>query len=172
MVPEKHLLANINGAYNAIHFSGDMVGNVVLYGLGAGMMPTGSAVVADVVDIARDILTDAVQRVPSLSYLPAHFTKRAITPLDDLHCPYYFRMTALDKPGVLSTISGILGKYDISIESVIQKGRGHKEAVPLVILTHEAGEAAVQKAIAEIDALDIVTDKTVKIRILTENGDE
>lgn len=172
MVPEKHLLANINGAYNAIHFKGDMVGNIVLYGLGAGMMPTGSAVVADIVDIARDILTDAVQRVPSLSYLPAHFTNRDITPLEDLQCPYYFRMTALDKPGVLSTISGILGKYDISIESVIQKGRGHKEAVPLVILTHDAGEAAVQKAIAEIDALDIVTDKTVTIRILTENGEE
>ena len=81
-------------------------------------------------------------------------------------------MTALDKPGVLSTISGILGKYSISIESVIQKGRGHTEAVPLVILTHEAGEAAVQQAVAEIDALDLVTDKTVKIRILTDNGDE
>ncbi len=172
MVPEKHLLANINGAYNAIHFKGDMVGNVVLYGLGAGMMPTGSAVVADIVDIARDILTDAVQRVPSLSYLPEHFTARQITPLDDLRCPYYFRMTALDKPGVLSTIAGILGNHGISIESVIQKGRGHREAVPLVILTHEAGEAAVQQAVAEIDALDMVTDKTVKIRILAENGDD
>ncbi len=172
MVPEKHLLANINGAYNAIHFKGDMVGNVVLYGLGAGMMPTGSAVVADVVDIARDIMTDAVQRVPSLSYRPENFTERSITPLEDLRCPYYFRMTALDKPGVLSTISGILGKHSISIESVIQKGRGHKEAVPLVIYTHEAAEAAVKQAVAEIDALDIVTDKTVKIRILADNGDD
>jgi homoserine dehydrogenase len=172
MVPEDHLLANINGAYNAIQFKGDMVGNVILYGLGAGMMPTGSAVVADVVDIARDIMTDAVQRVPSLSCLPGQFTTRRITPLEDLRCPYYFRITVLDKPGVLSTISGILGNHDISIESVIQKGRGHKEAVPLVILTHEAGEAAVKHAVAEIDALDIVTDKTVKIRILTNNGEE
>jgi homoserine dehydrogenase len=171
MVPKKHLLANINGAYNAIHFKGDMVGNVVLYGLGAGMMPTGSAVVADVVDIARDIMTDAVQRVPALSYLPEHLSTREITLLEDLRCPYYFRMTALDKPGVLSTISGILGKYSISIESVIQKGRGHKESVPLVILTHEAGETAVQQAVAEIDALDIVTDKTVMIRILTDNDE-
>ena len=81
-------------------------------------------------------------------------------------------MTALDKPGVLSTIAGILGKHSISIESVIQKGRGHKEAVPLVIHTHEAGEAAVQAAVAEIDSLDIVTDKTVKIRILADDGDE
>ena len=172
MVPEKHLLANINGAYNAIHFKGDMVGNVVLYGLGAGMMPTGSAVVADVVDIARNIMTNALERVPCLSYLPKHFADRRITPLDELRCPYYFRMTAVDKPGVLSTIAGILGKHSISIESVIQQGRDHAESVPLVIQTHEAGEEAVQKAIAEIDALDIVTDKTVKIRILKTDGDE
>jgi homoserine dehydrogenase len=118
MVPEEHLLANINGAYNAIHFKGDMVGNVLLYGLGAGMMPTGSAVMADVVDIARDILTDAVQRVPSLSYLPEYFKTRRITPLENLRCPYYFRMTALDKPGVLSTISGILGKHGIFLASM------------------------------------------------------
>jgi len=172
MVPEKHLLANINGAYNAIHFKGDMVGNVVLYGLGAGMMPTGSAVMADVVDIARNIITGAIERVPCLSYLPQHFTDRRITPLEELRCPYYFRMTALDKPGVLSTIAGILGKHSISIESVIQQGRDHTESVPLVIQTHEAGEAAVQEAIAEIDNLDIVTEKTVKIRILAENGEE
>ena len=172
MVPEKHLLANINGAYNAIHFKGDMVGNVVLYGLGAGMMPTGSAVVADVVDIARNIMTNALERVPCLSYLPEHFADRRITPLEELRCPYYFRMTAMDKPGVLSTIAGILGKHSISIESVIQQGRDHAESVPLVIQTHEAGEEAVQKAIAEIDALDIVTDKTVKIRILKTDGDE
>ena len=172
MVPEKHLLANINGAYNAIHFKGDMVGNVVLYGLGAGMMPTGSAVMADVVDIARNIMTNAVERVPCLSYLPEHFADRRITPLEELRCPYYFRMTALDKPGVLSTIAGILGKHSISIESVIQQGRDHTESVPLVIQTHEASEAAVQEAIAEIDGLDIVTDKTVKIRILADNGEE
>jgi homoserine dehydrogenase len=172
MVPEKHLLANINGAYNAIHFKGDMVGNVVLYGLGAGMMPTGSAVMADIVDIARNILTNAVQRVPCLSYLPEHFADRQITPLEEIRCPYYFRMTAADKPGVLSTIAGILGKHSISIESVIQQGRDHAESVPLVIQTHEAGEAAIQQAIAEIDDLDIVTEKTVKIRILADNGEE
>jgi homoserine dehydrogenase len=172
MVPEKHLLANINGAYNAIHFKGDMVGNVVLYGLGAGMMPTGSAVMADVVDITRNIITNAIERVPCLSYLPEHFADRQITQLEDIRCPYYFRMTAADKPGVLSAIAGILGKHSISIESVIQQGRDHADSVPLVIQTHEAGEAAVQQAIAEIDDLDIVTEKTVKIRILADNGDE
>lgn len=171
MVPEKHLLANINGAYNAIHFNGDMVGNVLLYGLGAGKMPTGSAVVADAVDIARNIMTGAIGRVPSLSYLPEHITPRRITPMSELSCPYYFRMTAKDDPGVLSTISGILGKHGISIESVIQKGRRH-EFVPLVICTHEATESAVEQAIAEIDQLDILKENTVKIRILTDNGEE
>ena len=170
MVPEEHLLANINGAFNAIHFTGDMVGNILLYGLGAGMMPTGSAVVADLVDIARNILTGAVNRVPCLSYLPEHITARPITPLKDLRFPYYFRITAVDKPGVLSKISGILGRHDISLESVIQKSRRQKGAVPIIMRTHEAGEAAVQHALAEIDELDICTAKTVKIRILDENG--
>jgi len=172
LVPEEHLLANINGAFNAIHFTGDMVGNILLYGLGAGMMPTGSAVVADVVDIARDILTGAVNRVPCLSYRPEHIIARPITPLKDLRFPYYFRITAVDKPGVLATIAGILGRHDISLESVIQKqkSRRQKDAVPIIMRTHEAGEAAVQHALAEIDALDICTAKTVKIRILDENG--
>jgi homoserine dehydrogenase len=172
LVPEEHLLANINGAFNAIHFTGDMVGNILLYGLGAGKMPTGSAVVADMVDIARNILTGAANRVPCLSYLPEHITARPITPLKDLRFPYYFRITAVDKPGVLSTIAGILGRHDISLESVIQKSRRQKGAVPIIMRTHEAGEAAVQHALAEIDALDICTDKTVKIRILDEDGFE
>lgn len=172
LVPEKHLLANINGAYNAIHFTGDMVGNVLLYGLGAGKMPTGSAVAADLVDIARNILTGATGRVPSLSYLPRHLVSRRITPLKDLRFPYYFRITAMDKPGVLSKISGILGQHDISIESVIQKSRRQRGAVPIIIRTHEATEAAVQHALAEIDQLDICTDKTVKIRILEEQNSE
>jgi homoserine dehydrogenase len=170
MVPEEHLLANINGAFNAIHFTGDMVGNILLYGLGAGMMPTGSAVVADVVDIARNIITGAVNRVPCLSYLPEHITARPITPLKDLRFPYYFRITAVDKPGVLSTIAGILGRHDISLESVIQKSRRQKGAVPIIMRTHEAGEAAVQDALAEIDELEVCTAKTVKIRILDEDG--
>ena len=169
LVPEKHLLANINGAYNAFHFTGDMVGNVLLYGLGAGKLPTGSAVAADLVDIARDVMTGAINRVPSLGYQPDRISPRRITPLSELRCPYYFRMTAVDKPGVLSRISGILGRHGISIQSVLQKGQRKQESVPLVIRTHAAAESAVQAALAEIDQLDICTDRTVKIRILTEN---
>lgn len=169
LVPEKHMLANINGAYNGIHFNGDMVGNVLFYGLGAGMMPTGSAVVADLVDIARNILHASTGRVPCLAYLPEHITAKGITPMDKLRCPYYFRFTTLDKPGVLSTIAGILGKYNISIESVVQKIRGKTSAVPIVMLTHEAEEAAVAQALAEIDGLETTTDATLKLRILVDS---
>ncbi|OGR06115.1 MAG: homoserine dehydrogenase [Deltaproteobacteria bacterium RIFOXYD12_FULL_50_9] len=171
MVPENHMLAGISGVYNGFYFTGDMVGNIMLYGLGAGKMPTGSAVAADVVDIARNITHNSINRVPSLSFRPEHLTPRRITPIEDLRCPYYFRMTAVDKPGVLSAISGILGKNNISIESVIQKSRGQKDAVPVVIMTYEAEERSVRAALAEIDSLPICTDKTVKIRILVDKQD-
>jgi homoserine dehydrogenase len=92
----------------------------------------------------------------------------------ELRCPYYFRISALDEPGVLSTLAGILGKHDISIESVLQKGREEGEMVPVVIRTHEASESSVKAALAEIDGLDICPAKTVKIRILQddENGED
>ena len=168
MVPESHLLAKIDGAFNAIHFTGDMVGNVLLYGLGAGMMPTGSAVAADIVDIARDIQSDAVGRVPSLSYLPENISDRDITPMAELSCPYYFRISAKDEPGVLASIAGILSRNNISIESVIQKGRRSAEPVSIVMRTHTAVEAAVSTALAEIDAMEVITAPTVKIRMLEE----
>ena len=168
MVPQDHLLASINGAFNAIHFHGDMVGNVLLYGLGAGMVPTGSAVAADVVDIARNIQCGSIGRVPSLSYLPDQVRPRRITPMEELYGPYYFRLTVLDQPGVLARISGILSRYEISIESVTQKGRKKVGAVPLVIVTHSARESAVSAALNEISQLDSVTAPVVKIRILEE----
>jgi homoserine dehydrogenase len=168
MVPQNHLLASINGAYNAIHFQGDTVGNVLLYGLGAGMIPTGSAVAADVVDIARNIQSGCIGRVPSLSYLPSEMRPRRITPMDELYGPYYFRLTVLDQPGVLAAVAGILSKYEISIESVIQKGRKKVGAVAVVIVTHHARESAVRGALEEIGRLESVTAPVVKIRILEE----
>jgi len=168
MVPQNHLLASINGAYNAIHFQGDTVGNVLLYGLGAGMIPTGSAVAADVVDIARNIACGSIGRVPALSYQPEQMQPRRITPMDELYGPYYFRCTVLDQPGVLASIAGILSKYEISIESVIQKGRKKIGAVPLVVVTHSAKESAVSAALSEIGQLPTVTAPVVKIRILEE----
>lgn len=168
MVPQNHLLASINGAFNAIHFQGDTVGNVLLYGLGAGMIPTGSAVAADVVDIARNIASGSIGRVPALSYLPEQMQPRRITPMDELYGPYYFRCTVLDRPGVLASIAGILAKHEISIESVIQKGRKEIGAVPLVVVTHSAKESAMRAALEEIGRLDCVNGPVVKIRILEE----
>jgi homoserine dehydrogenase len=168
LVPESHMLASINGPYNAFYFTGDTVGNVLLYGQGAGKMATGSAVAADLVDIGRNILHGSINRVPALSYLPENISAPVITPMTELVCPYYFRITAQDKPGVLSTIAGIFGKHAISIKSVIQKGRQQNEPVSIVLHTHEASEASVQNAIAEIDALGVCPEPTVKIRFLMD----
>ncbi len=168
MVPVSNMLAHINGSFNAIQFTGDTVGEVLFYGHGAGMMPTGSAVAADVVDISRNIISRSINRVPALSYLPNQFSKPSITPMSALECPFYFRVTVLDHPGVLSAISGILGRHNISIKSVIQKGQKPGQPVHVVLMAHRASEAAVQKAVEEIDALESCTEPTVKIRILIE----
>ncbi|MCP4048518.1 MAG: homoserine dehydrogenase, partial [Gammaproteobacteria bacterium] len=166
MVPEDHMLATVNGAFNGIQFQGDTVGDVLLYGQGAGMMPTGSAVAADVVDIGRNIVNGSVNRVPALSYIPEHITAPVITPMEQLSCPYYFRITALDQPGVLAMITGIFGKHGISIESMMQQARDTNEPVYIVFRTHLATEGDVEKAITEIDALEVCTGPTVKIRLL------
>lgn len=159
MLPLKNLLASISGTVNAITISGDAVGDILLYGHGAGMMPTASAVVSDIVDIARNILSGTVRRVPPLSYQRDSIRRIPVLPIDDLLTHYYFRFAALDRPGVLSTISGILGKYDISLQSVHQKGRKTNGSVPLVMLSHRAKEADVKRALAEIGDLNVVSDE-------------
>jgi len=169
MVPQNHLLASINGAVNAVYCQGDAAGPILLCGSGAGMLPTGSAVAADLVDIARNIKCSSLGRVPSLSYLPGQMRSRQISPMNELTGSYYFRFTVLDQLGVLATIAGILGKHGISIQSIIQKGEGKKGVVPLVIVTHSAQESAVSDALAEINKLDSVTAPVVKIRILEES---
>jgi homoserine dehydrogenase len=166
MVPESHMLSTIGGAFNAIQFNGDTVGDVLLYGQGAGMMPTGSAVAADVVDIGRNIILDSINRVPALSYLTENIKEPAITPMDQLVCPFYFRVTALDKPGVLARITSIFGKHDISIKSMVQQEHDANEPVYIVFMTHSAAEGDVKEAIREIDELDVCTAPTVKIRLL------
>jgi homoserine dehydrogenase len=135
------------------------------------MMPTASAVLSDIVDIARNILSGAACRVPALSYQPANIRRIPILPIDDIVTHYYFRFSALDHPGVLSTISGIIGKYGISIKSVHQKGRKMSGAVPVVMLTHRAKEADVKGALNEINALDVVSREAVLIRIENEQQD-
>lgn len=165
MIPKDHLLSHVQGAFNAVYFVGDSVGKVMMYGMGAGQMPTGSAVVADVVDLARNIRTGAVGRVPSLGEPFETMPDAAIKPMAEVVCKYYFRFMVKDAPGVLSRISGILGENGISIESVVQKGRRREGAVPIVMVTHEAREARVEKALSEIGALDFVLDEPLTIRI-------
>ena len=169
MIPEGNLLSTISGSLNALNISGDAVGDVMLYGHGAGMMPTASAVVGDVVDIARNLSRGAPGRVPLRSFQPDRIGRIPIVSVDELVTHYYFRFTVKDQPGVLSTISGILGEYGISIQSVQQKGRKSSGAVPVVMLTHRAREADVQRAFRRIEALDVVDEKPMLIR-LEDNG--
>jgi homoserine dehydrogenase len=170
MIPFNNLLSNVNGSLNAITISGDAVGDILLYGHGAGMMPTASAVIGDTVDIARNILSGAKNRIPLLSYQMDHIRHIPVMPLDEILTHYYVRFSALDRPGVLSKISGILGNHGISIKTVHQKGRKMNGSVPIVMLTHLSKEAAVRKALAEITALDVVGDAPVLIRIEDEDA--
>ncbi len=163
LVPEGHMLASVRLAFNAFLMKGNFVGDILLYGLGAGRNPTASAVVADLIDAARVIVSGSAP--PSLLYRKEPMK---IKPIEKVVCRYFFRFSAVDRPGVLSKISGILGKYDISIASVIQKGRQTVGSVPIVMLTHEAKEEAVRKALAEIDRLDVVTAPTKLLRILED----
>jgi len=164
MVPSNHLLSTIDGIFNAIYVTGDAVGPTMFYGQGAGGLPTGSAVVSDLVDICRDTLKDA--KKPTLSLTPLWSREgRALKDMEEVVTPYYLRFTALDRPGVLSKISGILGGRNISIASVIQKGRRGKGTVPIVMMTHEAKEKDVRQALREIDRLDVIKAKTTLIRV-------
>jgi homoserine dehydrogenase len=161
MIPSEYLISKVDGVFNAVYVEGDAVGSTLYYGRGAGDMPTGSAVVADIVDIGRNIVSGGVRRVAWL----AGDAGKKIRKMEEIESMYYFRFSALDKPGVLSNISGILGKYNISIASVIQKGRSVSGSVPLVVLTHRAKERDVLDAVGEIDRLPVVSDRTLFVRV-------
>ncbi|MGQ4808897.1 Homoserine dehydrogenase [Candidatus Entotheonellaceae bacterium PAL068K] len=165
-------LANVNGVYNAVSVQGDMVGRNMLIGRGAGALPTGSAVVSDLVDVARNILRDSTGRVPPPTYQTQRVPDLQRKAIADVVCRYYLRFQVLDQPGVLASIAGILGHNDISIESVIQKGRGHapETAVSVVMMTHDAREHSVRRALQAIERLPSVTGETVCIRV--EETDE
>jgi len=171
MIPFDNLLSNVNGTVNAIMVSGDAVGDIMLYGRGAGMMPTASAVISDAVDIARNLMAGTTRRIPALSVQREHIQNIKIMPMDEIVTHYYFRFAALDRPGVLSTISGILGRHDISIQSMQQKGRKTNGSVPVVMVSHLAKEADVQKALTEINRLDVVSQPTMLVRIEDEQLD-
>jgi homoserine dehydrogenase len=160
MIPTESPIAKVSGAYNAVQIVGDACGDIMLYGRGAGSMPTGSAVVADIMDISRAILNPGTQPVstPASGNLISQ-------DMDEVASLYYLRFMVVDQPGVLSQISGVLGKNNISIESVIQRGRALGGVVPLVIMTHEATEKDMRRALAEIQGLSCVTETPVLIRV-------
>jgi homoserine dehydrogenase len=169
LIPERHLLSTVEGVFNAIYIKGDAIGPTLFYGQGAGQMPTGSAVVSDLVELGRNLLIQATgRRVPPLSFQESAIEKIYLKKIEDVVMPFYIRFSALDRPGVLSKISGILGKNDISIASVIQKGRQIKGAVPVVMMTHEAKEKNVHRALREIDQLGVILGKTIFIRVENE----
>jgi homoserine dehydrogenase len=169
LIPEGNLLYGVDGVYNAITVVGDMVGANTFIGRGAGIGPSGSAVVGDIVDIARNLVTGGRGRVPPAAYRPGQQVELRMKAMDEVLSEYYLRFSVLDQPGVLSKISGVLGRHNISIASVIQKGRRVGETVPLVMMTHHAGERDMQAALREIDQVaSEVTAKTVLIRV--ENG--
>jgi homoserine dehydrogenase len=166
MIPESKPMANVNGVLNAIMVCDDLMEENILVGHGAGSLPTGSAVVADVVEIARNMISGAQNRVPHQSFQKSSVRRIPLKDRSEIEGEYFLRFWVLDKPGVLSQISGILGNHDISIESVIQRIKDDNgQGVPLVMMTHDAREKKIQAALKEINAMEEVFEKTVLIRV-------
>jgi homoserine dehydrogenase len=163
LVPTSHVLAGVSGAFNAIYLDGEALGSSMYYGLGAGMMPTATAVVADLVEVARNRLSGTSARVRPLGFAAMH--RIPIVPMGDLRTAYYLRIMARDTPGVLGDIAGVLGRHEISIGTVIQKGRSAATFVPIVIRTHEARESNLHAALTAIRRLKAVKGAPIFLRI-------
>ena len=166
MIPQSNPMANVNGVLNAVRVCDDLMEENILIGHGAGSLPTGSAVIADIIEIARDILSGSKLRVPPQSFQNSEIKKIPILNIESIDSEYFLRFSVLDNPGVLSRISGILGQHSIGIQSVIQKGRCNEgRGVPLIMMTHRANEKNIQLALREIDELEVVCEKPNFIRV-------
>jgi homoserine dehydrogenase len=166
LIPERRLIANVEGVMNAILVKGDAVGQTMYYGAGAGAEPTGSAVVADLVDVARTLTADPGHRVPHLAFQPDRLSNIAILPMGEVETAYYLRMRVQDRPGVLADITRILADREISIEAMVQKEPHEGEdQVDIIMLTHLAVEKGVDAAIAAIEKLPVVIGKVTRIRL-------
>jgi homoserine dehydrogenase len=172
LVPVSHPLAAVNGVFNALYLEDDNLGPSLYFGRGAGALPTGSAIVGDLVSAARDILSGAVSRMPPGGARLRSQEPTTLRPAGEARSEFYLRVTALDRPGVLSTVTGVLGKHGVSIASVIQRGRadGGEEAVPVLIITHDATWAAMTAAVNELDGLPVVKGKTFLARMIPETA--
>ena len=171
LIPEKRLLANVNGVKNAVLVEGDAVGPTLYYGAGAGAAPTASAVVADLVDLARDISVGQDSRVPALGFARDSIRELPIVPMEQVVTPWYLRMEAEDKPGVMSRVTRIFSEQGISIEGLIQKAPAAGETrVPVIVLTNKAAQGKVDTAVRAIEALDTIHGDIARIRVETLDG--
>jgi len=165
MIPRRHLLAGVVGAFNAIYVHSEALGPTMYYGQGAGQLPTATAVVADILEIARHRRAGSRGGAYALGYPTASLKPGRVKPMDDVVCEYYLRFMARDQPGVLGAIASVLGRNRISIASVIQQGRGVASSVPVIMRTHEAAERNLKRALTVIRKLKMVDRSPAFIRI-------
>ena len=172
LIPERRLIANVNGIMNALLVQADAVGPTLYYGAGAGAEPTASAVVADLVDVVRALTTDPNNRVPHLAFQADAISKVQMLSIDDAQTAYYLRMLADDRPGVLAEVATILGNAGISIEAVVQPEPPHGASqAKLIMLSHPVRERQMNTALAQIEALQSISGKVTRIRVEQLDGD-
>jgi homoserine dehydrogenase len=166
LIPADRLIANVNGVMNAVMVNGDAVGSTLYYGAGAGMEPTASAVVADVIDVVRALTTDPKNRVPHLAFQADLLSDHPILPIAECQSAYYLRIQVQDRPGVLAKVATILSERSINIESIMQKeAEEHDGLVPLILLTHRVSEQSMNDAISALEALKDVSGPVMRIRV-------
>lgn len=165
MVPLDHPLAKVDGVFNGVRLIGDFVGPVMFYGYGAGMEATASAVMGDVIALVRNLLAGIGTRTPALGCPQNAVETLPVKPMENLVCSYYLRVFAKDQPGVLAQLAGALGRHRISIESMIQPHRHEADAVPIVLMTHDALERDIRSALNEIDQLEAICGRSLFVRI-------
>ncbi|HIZ51090.1 MAG TPA: homoserine dehydrogenase [Candidatus Pseudomonas excrementavium] len=166
LIPADRLLANVHGVMNAVMVNGDAVGSTLYYGAGAGAEPTASAVVADIIDVARALANDPSSRVPHLAFGADTLSDLPVLPVGEVETAYYLRLQAQDRPGVLARVASILSERGINIESIMQKEVEEQDGlVPIIILTHRVREQSMNDAIAAMEALDEVAGPLMRIRV-------
>jgi homoserine dehydrogenase len=166
LIPERRLIANVDGVMNAVLVNADAVGPTLYYGAGAGAEPTASAVVADIIDVVRVLTADPENRVPHLAFQPASITDTPVLDMEDVETAYYLRMQVSDKPGVMADIAHILGAAGISIEAILQKEpAAGAERASVILLTHTVLERQMNRAIEQIEALDTIDGQVTRIRL-------
>ncbi|RLA61493.1 MAG: homoserine dehydrogenase [Gammaproteobacteria bacterium] len=171
LIPEQRLLANVNGVMNAVLVEGDAVGPTLYYGAGAGAQPTASAVIADLVDLARDLSVGQTCRVPALGFARDSLRDLPIVPIEKVETAWYLRMEAQDKPGVMSRVTSIFSEQGISIEGLIQKAPAAAQTcVAVIVLTNKAAQGNIDKAVRAIEALDTINGDITRIRVEALDG--